>query len=230
MEGRVELAKSALERDDPGTAMNHALAAIEASQDKAFTGYWSVRDTYYLLGRAQWSLGMHTEAAGNFATALERRPNDAELHYWRGVSRRALQDYEGAESDLRRALELKQPFVEAEAELGVLLVGQERYVEAHPLLTRALRTGIRQRRAACRARTGPDRRSGTRGRRRASRECARLGSDDTGSGPASPGYRGASGASEKARQDLNMALQLEEKSNEYVDWVRAQIEAPSTEG
>lgn len=223
MEGRVELAKSALERDDPGSAMNHALAAIEASQDKAFTGYWSVRDTYYLLGRAQWSLGMHTEAAGNFATALEQRPNDAELYYWRGISRRALQDEAGAESDLRRALELKQPFLEAEAELGVLLVGQERYVEAYPLLNRALEQGpgSAEQHAAL-ARVLID--AGTLEDAAEQLEKALALREDAVERARLAWVSWRLGRERKARQDLNMALQLEEETSEYVEWVRTQLD------
>ena len=48
-------------------------------------------------------LGMTTEAARNFDTALAARPQDAELLYWRGVSRIALGEFDGARADLEQA-------------------------------------------------------------------------------------------------------------------------------
>lgn len=226
MEGRVELAKSALVRGDAAAAMTHAMAAIEASQDKSFTGYWSPRDTYFLLARAQWEQGMMTEAARNFDTALEYQPQDAELFYWRGVSRLGLEEFDGAEEDLRRALTLREPFPEAVADLGVLMAQQARYVEAYPLLSEALNSGL----------TGFERHAAM------ARVLIDAGELDASAAQLELALALREVADERARlawvywqldqrdralQDLNMALQLEETTSPYVDEVRRALTEPS---
>jgi Tfp pilus assembly protein PilF len=222
MEGRMELAKSALRRGAHDEAMNHAMAAIEAAQDDSFTGYWSPRDTFFVLARSQWALGMTTEAARNFATALEHRPDDAELLYWRGVSRVALQEYEGAEQDLSRALEMRRSFPEAEAELGVLMVRQSRFAEAYPLLSSALDQGLGTfERHTAMAQTMIDAGELSEAADQLEAALALRESADERARLAWVSWR--LGRTDKAMSDLNMALQFEETSSDYVEQVRREI-------
>ena len=86
IEGRLQLAAAALEDGEAAIALNHGLAAVEAARDTQFTGYWSARDAYFLLGAAQSQMGLDHEATGSFATALEARPGDAQLLYRLGLA------------------------------------------------------------------------------------------------------------------------------------------------
>ena len=142
MEGRVELAKAALEQGEHEAAINHAFAALEASRDATHTGFWPERDNYLVLGRAQWELGQHADASKSFDAALSAAPNDPDAHYWRGLAALAQHDYANAESHLRAAVAHRAPFPEAEADLGTVLAAQQRYVEALPLLAAAIDAGL----------------------------------------------------------------------------------------
>ena len=227
MEGRLELAKAALEDGDPGAAMNHALAAIEASRDKGFTGYWSPREGFFVLGRAQLAMGLPHEASGSFQAALEAQPNDAPALYWLGVTRLELEEFTAAEGSLREALATRQPFPEAEADLGVALAGQKRYVEAYPLLAGALEAGRgNARRHLAMAMTLLDGNELEGAARQL--ELALAEHEDADQRARLAWVEWRVGRSDEARRNLNLALQLEETSSDYVLWVRQQIEQPST--
>lgn len=142
IEGRLELAKDALERDEALIAINHIRAAIEASKDQQHTGNWPARDAFLLLGRAYWSRGMYGEAADSFASGLESAPDDAQMVYWLGVSELSMRQYAAAEESFRLALKLQPEYPEAEADLGTALAGQQRYVDALPLLAAAIDRGM----------------------------------------------------------------------------------------
>lgn len=223
MEGRLELAKSALQREDPNTAMTHALAAIAASQDEKFTGYWSARDGFYLLGKAQWKLGLFTEAIENFSTAIEANPQDAELYYWRGLARLSSQQLDTATEDLKRALALHSPYPEASAELGVLLAEQKRFVEAYPLLQDLIARDLasaRHHRAMALVQIDA-------GQLEAAAEHLELAlaQKETADERARLAWVAWQlGHRDKARDDINMALQMEEESSEYVLWVHRNID------
>ncbi len=227
MEGRLELAKEALRRDDAASALNHALAAIEASRDDGFTGHWSARDAFFLLGRAQWELGLHHEAAGSFDAALEHRPGDSAALYWLGVSRLSLEEYAAAEEGLRGALAANAGLAEASADLGVALAGQQRYIEAYPLLKEAIDRGLgnaRRHRALALTMIDANQLADAAAQLEASLdhdedpvERARL---------AWVAWR--LGDVDKAWRDLNMALQFEEETSPYVAWVQDQLSRPAT--
>ena len=215
IEGRIELAQSALQREDPSSAMTHALAAIAASQDNTFTGYWPARDGFYLLGKAQWKLGLFTEAAENFGTAIEASPQDAELFYWRGLARLSSQQLDTATEDLEHALALHSPYPEASAELGVLLAEQKRFVEAYPLLEDFIAQDLgqaRHHRAMALVQIDA-------GELEAAAEHLELAlaQKETADERARLAWLAWQlGQKEKAREDINMALQMEEESSAYV--------------
>jgi len=227
MEGRLELAKSALEAGDAGAAMNHALAAIEASRDESFTGFWSPRDGFLLLGRAQLQLGLPNEAAGSLQTVLETRPEDATAHYWLGVAQLAMEEYAAAEASLRQAIAARRGFSEAQADLGVALAGQKRYVEAYPLLAGALEQDLgNHRRHQAMAMTLLDVNQLQGAAEQLELALAERENADDRARLAWVGWQ--LGRAEKARSDINMALQLEDSSSEYVLWVRRQMDQSDT--
>jgi tetratricopeptide (TPR) repeat protein len=224
MEGRLQLAEAALDRGEPTVALNHVLAAIEASGDENYTGYWSARDAYYLAGRAQWELDLFTEAAGSLTSALQQSPGDADILYWIGLTQLSLQEFGPAEASLRQALEARPRFPNAAADLGVALVGQQRFVEAYPLLADAIAQDLgnaRRHRAmaltlidANRLQEAAEQLELALATREDADERARL---------AWVSWR--LGELERARSDLNMALMMEEESSPYVEWVRVQIQS-----
>jgi len=223
MEGRLELAKAALERGDAGAAMNHALAAIEASRDEDFTGFWSPRDGFLLLGRAQLQMGLPNEAAGSLRTVLETRPDDASAHYWLGVAQLTMGEYAAAEASLRQAIAARDEFAEAQADLGVALAGQRRYVEAYPLLAGALEQDQgNHRRHQAMAMTLLDVNELQGAAEQLELALAERETADDRARLAWVGWQ--LGRADKARSDINMALQLEDRSSEYVLWVQKQIE------
>jgi tetratricopeptide (TPR) repeat protein len=226
IEGRMELAKDALQRGEATEALNHALAAVEASRDDSFTGYWSPTDVYFQLGRAQWELGMHADAAGSFRTVLELHPGDAQAGYWLGVTQLSTQEFEAAEENFRKVLDSPRVSPQAQADLGVALAAQGRFVEAYPLLAAAIDQGLgdapRHRALAltmidARQFDGAARHLElSLGFREDAVERARL-----------AWVHWNLGAPEKARRDLDMAMQMEEDIDPYVDWVRGQLDEPA---
>ena len=225
MEGRLQLARSALDHNDPGAALNHSLAAIAASRDSNYTGHWSSRDGYFLLGRAQWEMGIYNDAVGSFSSAIEASPGDAQAHYWLGVTQLSLKEFEAAEASLRQALASGRPFPEAEADLGVALVGQDRFVEGHPLLAAAIDRGlVNARRHSALAATMMDARQFAEA---AEQLELSLGLQEDEVERARLAWAlWQLGETEKAQGHLNMALMMEEQSDDYVEWVRQRMQEP----
>lgn len=226
MEGRLELAKAAVEKGDASVALNHALAAIEASRDKQYTGYWSTRDAFFVLGRAQLGLGMNHDAAGSFSAALDARPGDAKVLYWAGVTQLALKDYAAAETHLRQALARAPGLQDAQADLGVALAGQGRFVEAQPLLQQGIEQGLvssTRHSALALALIEANRLVEA----TAQLEASLALREDADERARLAWVRWRLGQSDKAQSDLNMALLMEETNSPYVDWVRTQLQQPA---
>lgn len=226
MEGRVELAKAALDSGAAEVAMNHALAAIEASADTGYTGYWSPADAYLLLGRAQWDLGRYGDAATSFASALELAPDDARVYYRLGLAELAQQAYEAAEESLRVALTLRNPYPDAEADLGVALAGQKRYVEAYPLLANAIDSGLGTAlRHQALAAVYIDGNRLTDAARQL--EIALELRDDGDERARLAWIHWRLGDAATAASELAAAEALSEKGSDYIEWVRGQLAAPA---
>ena len=229
MEGRLELAKAAVEKGDASVALNHALAAIEASRDKQYTGYWSTRDAFFVLGRAQLGLGMNHDAAGSFSAALDARPGDAKVLYWAGVTQLALKDYAAAETHLRQALARAPGLQDAQADLGVALAGQGRFVEAQPLLQQGIEQGLvssTRHSALALALIEANRLVEA----TAQLEASLALREDADERARLAWVRWRLGQSDKAQSDLNMALLMEETSSPYVNWVQTQLQQPTPPG
>jgi Flp pilus assembly protein TadD len=227
MEGRLELAKAALDQNDAPTALNHSLAAIEASKDQTFTGYWSPAEAYYLLGRAQADMGLYADAAGSFSTVLEIRPEDANARYRLGVTQLLQQEFVAAETSLRRAIESRQSFMEAEADLGAALAGQRRFVEAYPLLAEAIKQGYgNARRHRALAITLIDARRFQDAAKQLELSLALREEADERARLAWVLWQ--LGEMESARAHLDMALQMQEESSPYVLSVQEQLQQTPT--
>ena len=227
IEGRLELAKVALEQGAAEPAMNHVLEAMKASRDKAFTGYWPAYDALLLLGQAQWQLGRHDEAASSFQSAIDMHAEGAGAHYWLGVTRLSLADYPAAERSLEAALALEPDFPDAGADLGVALVGQRRFDEGRPLLAVALARDLgnaRRHRAMALIMLEDGRLEDA-----ASHLEKALAERETAQARARLAWVfWQQGRFEQARTELARALALEEQTSPYVNWVRTRIEAPDS--
>ncbi len=223
IEGRLQLAELALERGEAPVALNHSLAAVEAARDDQYTGYWSARDAYYMLGLAQLQMDLEHDAVNSLATALEARPGDALVLYQLGLAQLSVQNYAAAESNLRAALQARQPFPEAEADLGVALADQQQFVDAYPLLADAVAQGLgNARRHRALALTMLDARQYRDAAEQLERSLALEENADERARLAWSLWQ--LGEADKARSHLNMAMLMDENaSSPYVDWVREQM-------
>lgn len=223
MEGRIELAKEALADGEPLVANNHLIAAFEGARNRDYTGHWSIRDAYMLLGRAKLAQQLYDEAADSFASALENSPDDADAVYWLARTELARGDHIAAEDSLRLALSLRPAFAAAQADLGVALAGQKRFVEALPMLATAIDHGLgnaaRHQALAATYIDGRDYRSAARHLE------ASLALEDDGTERARLAwvYRQL-GEHARASEQLAAAEQLSEEPVEYIEWVREQLQ------
>lgn len=225
-EGRVELARAALERGEAEAAVNHALAALQSSQDKTFAAHWSPGQTFGILASAQAALDQCTEAVDNFTTALEHLPANAELHHRRGLCLLALERDDEAIADFRRAMALRPGFTEATLDLGVALTEREAYAEALPLLRGVLdgdAGNARRHRALALAMIDAGRLEDA--ARQLELSLADEEQADERARLAWVQWR--LGKAPIAREHINMALQMDEQSSDYVLSVYRQINAPT---
>ncbi len=93
-------------------------------------------------------LGRHDEALASVERALGKSPSFADAWYQRGAVRLATKDLDGAEGDLRHALELNDQHLAAMNDLAVLLIVQGNRDEARALLERVLSVNPNDRGAA----------------------------------------------------------------------------------
>jgi tetratricopeptide (TPR) repeat protein len=222
IEGRLRLAARALESVEADIALNHVLTAIDASHDEGYTGHWSPRDGYLLLGRSQFEMGLVEESLGSFRTALEHRPGDTEVQYRLGLALLETDDLAAAERHLRQVLQQQPNHPEAAAELGVMLANAQRFDEAEPLLAAALRKDLgNPRRHRAMAQVLID--AGDLPGAAEQLEAALVGREDTDDRARLAWVAWQLGQTDKAYRDLNMAMQMEEDMTPYLEWVQQQI-------
>lgn len=228
MEGRLELAKAALEERNPGGALNHLMAAFEAAQDKAFTGYWSPLQAYVLLGRAYHELGQHSEAAASLGSALEIEPEHPEAVYRLGLAQLALGNLEQAEQVLRAAATASRPNPDAAAALGVVLALRGQFAEAEPLLQQALQGGTGEQHrvhgAMALVLVAQERLADA----AAALQAALAVKEDAEQRARLAWVLWQLGQHARAREEFNVALQTDESGNAYIDWVGTQIRLDGT--
>jgi tetratricopeptide (TPR) repeat protein len=229
IEGRLRLADAALQSGDPERALTHVLAAIESSQAENYTGYWSPRDGYFLLGRAQSDMALHHDAVSSFRTALEHRPDDAELHHHLGQALLATGDYAQAQAELEKALQLRPAHAPAEADLGVALARQERYTEAYPRLATALDAGLgTPMRHSAMALAMID--AGQLEAAATQLEAALTGKENADDRARLAWVKWRLGRTDAAFDDLSMALQMDEGMTPVLKWVQEQMMSSGPDG
>ncbi len=92
----------------------------------------------YSKGLVEWNAsGSAQSAMAHFTAAVQADPQDAFAHYHLGMARASLGETAAAIEDLRTALRLRPDFPIAAADLGVLLVRENRPAEALPWLEAA---------------------------------------------------------------------------------------------
>ncbi|HMF58231.1 MAG TPA: tetratricopeptide repeat protein [Pyrinomonadaceae bacterium] len=94
---------------------------------------------YVRLGGVYLLLGDNAKALETFQRGAEKFPNVAEAHYFVALAARGREDYELAESELRKTLAIEPDNVDALAQLGFILGEHAHYEEAEQLLQRAMR-------------------------------------------------------------------------------------------
>jgi tetratricopeptide (TPR) repeat protein len=136
-----------------------------------------------------------------------------------------VKDFKAAESNLRLALEARQPFPEAEADLGVVLADQGRFVESYPLLADAIARGLgNARRHRAMALTMLDARQYRDAVEQLQQSLALKENAEERARLAWTLWQ--LGESDQAHSHLNMAMLMEEdQTSEYVEWVREEIQA-----
>jgi len=137
IEGRLQLARHAIERQQPAVALNHLLTAMASREDKKFTGYWDAAEAFRLLGRTQLMLELHDDALGSLEQAVAERAHSASSWHLLGQAQLHIEDFKAAEASLRQAQKIF-PSHAIEADLGVAMLGLNKSQEGLLLLTRAL--------------------------------------------------------------------------------------------
>lgn len=224
MEGRLELAKSALQRNDADTAVNHLMAAFEAAQDKQYTGYWRPVEGYVLLGQAYLRLGRHSEAANSFNSAVELAAENVDARHGLALAQLGLGNMKEAEVLLRTVASGGSDLAAtAGGDLGAALALRGETAEAEPLLAAALQEpgGNRFLLHRAMARVHMDR-----GRYEAARdqlEAALAKREDAEERARLAWVLWQLGDHGRAGREINLALQVDESENAYVSRVWREI-------
>ncbi|MGB5834001.1 MAG: XrtA/PEP-CTERM system TPR-repeat protein PrsT [Thiohalocapsa sp.] len=79
-------------------------------------------DVLRVLGRTQTLAGQETSAILTFDQILQKRPDDARIHYLRGGAQRKAKDYAASADSFRRAMELEPDFFDARVALASVLL------------------------------------------------------------------------------------------------------------
>lgn len=93
---------------------------------------------YARLGGAYIILGQPDQGLEIFRRGLQRFPNLPQAHYFVGVAARAQANYDLAETELRKSLELESDNVNTLAQLGFVLLERDRITEAEAMLRRSI--------------------------------------------------------------------------------------------
>lgn len=95
----------------------------------------------YLIGKAQYSAGMHAEAAKTYSRIIELDPKDAEAYFNRGTAKGMQEDHVGSIADYDQAIALDPEFATAFGNRGVAKVIMEDKSNACPDLIKAKQLG-----------------------------------------------------------------------------------------
>jgi len=86
------------QRGDPARAMSEFTEAINISSNS---------DAFYQRGQVEEELGQHQQAIQDYASAIHEQPDAPYVYRARATARRAIGDHEGAQEDLRTALQIE---------------------------------------------------------------------------------------------------------------------------
>ncbi len=156
-EGRVMLAKLALDRRQPEIALNHGLLVEQSREDKSLTGYIPEYQQHMQLGRAQLAQDLVQDARLSFAQAVAINPVSVRALQGLAAANIALGENSQAEASLRRALALWPNDAGLRMTLGELRLREQRYEEAYDVFLQVLADGRSDsvvRLAVARARNG----------------------------------------------------------------------------
>jgi Flp pilus assembly protein TadD len=124
-------------KEKPKRRVAAVLLVVLLAASAAFASEQSERA--YSKGLIEFHAARYAEALKLFQDAVAADANDAYALYYRGVTRARLEDYAGAESDLRAAVALNPAIEQGALELGIVLVRTGKYEEALPWLEKAQR-------------------------------------------------------------------------------------------
>lgn len=225
IEGRVQLARLALDNEKPADALDHLFTAIKSHESRKFTGYWDTANIYRLLGEAQLGLGLSAEAAQSLQKALKARPASARSWHLAGQAQLELGGFAEAEASLQRALELTPDDASVQADLGIALLAQGKTEQGQQLLSEALAvpgTGNLQRHlnlGGSLVQTGKAREALPHLRKA-------LSFRETAHARATLAWaQWQLGERDAAMRNLALASQADDGDDEFVDWVNEQVNA-----
>jgi len=118
----IRLGQSALDNDDPDTAIAEFSEAIGQSPDNA--------NAYLYRARVYRDEDMTEEAFADFNRAIELAPNDEELYLERGLTYMYEDDYDSAILDFNRAIELLPTWPVPYVQRGYIYMNRYEYDKA----------------------------------------------------------------------------------------------------
>lgn len=142
-EGRVMLAKAALHRGQPESALKNAMVVEASRKDQTFTGFIPEYQHQMLLGRAQLALGMADAARLSFAQAVAINPVSARARLGLANSNLALGELARAKASLRTAQAIWPQHPDVQVALARIRLAEQSYQEARTLLRQAMNGGRR---------------------------------------------------------------------------------------
>ena len=155
------------------------------------------------------------EAESSFNMALSERPTSASANHGLGRALLGLGDSDGAMRAFETALKLKPDFLPAQADLGIAMIGQKKYEQGLEYLAAGLSIGLDDygRRMAM-ANAFIELKELERAQQNLD---AALGFSETSEARAKLAWvQWKLGKRAKARENINIALQLDEYSSSYV--------------
>lgn len=143
IEGRLELAESALRNRRPADALNHLFNALESTEQKTHTGYWDPVATYRLMGRVQISMALYRDAERSLKKALDARKHSAVSWHLLGITQLEQGEYQEALESIQNALLISDANPDIEADEGVAFVHLQRSQLGRKHLEKAFERGAR---------------------------------------------------------------------------------------
>lgn len=130
VEGRIQLSRLALERDDDQQAAQLALEALEQMRDRSYVAYGVPYYAHTWLGTALLRLGRPAEALEQFQQALQYFPDSPGGYENMAMAEVAQGNMSAAKEDFLRAVELQPDDVEIRHNLVMTLLQLSEFAQA----------------------------------------------------------------------------------------------------